>query len=84
MSKKFFEGVVKNKNLLNSNRNMRFLASSQLLIEDSYLFPCFPVAKTLLQRRPCQEPVVHSCNPSYPGSRDQEDQGSKPAQANGF
>jgi hypothetical protein len=27
-------------------------------------------------------PVVHTCNPSYTRGRDQEDQGSKPAQAN--
>jgi hypothetical protein len=26
--------------------------------------------------------VVHACNPSYSGGRDQEDHGSKPAQAN--
>jgi hypothetical protein len=26
--------------------------------------------------------VAHSCNPSYSGGRDQEDHGSKPAQAN--
>jgi hypothetical protein len=26
--------------------------------------------------------VAHACNPSYLGVRDQEDQGSKPAQAN--
>jgi hypothetical protein len=26
--------------------------------------------------------VVHACNPSYSGGRDQEDQGSKPARAN--
>jgi hypothetical protein len=26
--------------------------------------------------------VVHTCNPSYSGGRDQEDQGLKPAQAN--
>jgi hypothetical protein len=26
--------------------------------------------------------VAHACNPSYSGVRDQEDQGSKPAQAN--
>jgi hypothetical protein len=26
-------------------------------------------------------PVAHTCNPSYSGGRDQEDQGSKPAQA---
>jgi hypothetical protein len=26
-------------------------------------------------------PVAHACNPSYSGSRDQEDHGSKPAQA---
>jgi hypothetical protein len=27
-------------------------------------------------------PVAHTCNPSYSGGRDQEDCGSKPAQAN--
>jgi hypothetical protein len=27
-------------------------------------------------------PMVHICNPSYSGGRDQEDQGSKLAQAN--
>jgi hypothetical protein len=27
-------------------------------------------------------PVAHICNPSYSGGRDQEDYGSKPAQAN--
>jgi hypothetical protein len=27
-------------------------------------------------------PVAHACNPSYIGGRDQEDHGSKPAQAN--
>jgi hypothetical protein len=27
--------------------------------------------------------VTHACNPSYSGSRDQEDHGSKPAQVNG-
>jgi hypothetical protein len=26
--------------------------------------------------------LAHTCNPSYPGGRDQEDHGSKPAQAN--
>jgi hypothetical protein len=26
-------------------------------------------------------PVAHTCNPSYSGGRDQEDHGSKPAQA---
>jgi hypothetical protein len=26
--------------------------------------------------------VAHACNPSYSGGRDQEDQGSQPAQAN--
>jgi hypothetical protein len=29
-----------------------------------------------------QVPVVHTCNPSYSGGRDQEDGSSKPAQAN--
>jgi hypothetical protein len=28
--------------------------------------------------------VAHGCNPSYPGSRDQEDHGSKPAWASKF
>jgi hypothetical protein len=27
-------------------------------------------------------PVAHTCNPSYSGGRDEEGQGSKPAQAN--
>jgi hypothetical protein len=27
-------------------------------------------------------PVAHACSPSYSGSRNQEDLGSKPAQAN--
>jgi hypothetical protein len=31
---------------------------------------------------PCQAPVAHACNPSYSGGRDQEDLGSKSAQAN--
>jgi hypothetical protein len=26
--------------------------------------------------------VAHTCNPNYSGGRDQEDRGSKPAQAN--
>jgi hypothetical protein len=29
-----------------------------------------------------QAPVVYVCNPIYSGGRDQEDHGSKPAQAN--
>jgi hypothetical protein len=29
-----------------------------------------------------QGPVAHTCNPSYSGGRDEEDCGSKPAQAN--
>jgi hypothetical protein len=28
--------------------------------------------------------LAHACNPSYAGSRDQEDSGSKSAQANSF
>jgi hypothetical protein len=28
-----------------------------------------------------QVPVAHACNPRYSGGRDQEDHGSKPAQA---
>jgi hypothetical protein len=37
----------------------------------------------LVQKR--KNPVwalAHACNPSYSGGRDQEDRGSKPAQAN--
>jgi hypothetical protein len=30
----------------------------------------------------CQVLVAHTCNPSYSGGRDQEDQGSKPARSN--
>jgi hypothetical protein len=29
-----------------------------------------------------QAPLAHTCNPSYSGGRNQEDHGSKPAQAN--
>jgi hypothetical protein len=29
----------------------------------------------------CSLPVAHACNPSYSAGRDQEDHGSKPAQA---
>jgi hypothetical protein len=39
----------------------------------------FPGSQDLCPR---WAPVVHACNPNYSGSRDQEDQGSKPAQAN--
>jgi hypothetical protein len=35
-----------------------------------------------LNPRHSQAPVTHACNPSYSGSRDQEDWGSKPAHAN--
>jgi hypothetical protein len=35
-----------------------------------------------IKRKQCQVPVAHACNPSYSGSRHQEDLGSKPAQAN--
>jgi hypothetical protein len=34
------------------------------------------------ERSPSQALVAHGCNPSYSGGRDQEDWGSKPAQAN--
>jgi hypothetical protein len=34
------------------------------------------------QFKKSQVPVVHTCNPSYSGGRDQEDLGSKPAGAN--
>jgi hypothetical protein len=37
----------------------------------------------LLKHSPLsQAPVAHTCNPRYSGGRDQEDHGSKPAQAN--
>jgi hypothetical protein len=39
-----------------------------------------PVSKFLLG----QTPVVHACNPSYSGGRDQEDRGLKPTQAGYF
>jgi hypothetical protein len=31
-----------------------------------------------------KNPVAHACNPSYSGGRNQEDRGSKPAQAKQF
>jgi hypothetical protein len=34
------------------------------------------------KKRGSQVPVAHACNLSYSGDRDQEDHGSKPAQAN--
>jgi hypothetical protein len=37
---------------------------------------------TLFQKKQKQKPGHHSCHPSYSGVRDQENQGSKPAQAN--
>jgi hypothetical protein len=36
--------------------------------------------KTIKQQR--QAPMAHACKPSYSKGRDQEDQSSKPAQAN--
>jgi hypothetical protein len=30
----------------------------------------------------CSQVLTHTCNPSLSGSRDQEDQGSKPVRAN--
>jgi hypothetical protein len=41
----------------------------------------FPVCLKQEELR-SQVPVAHTCNPSYSGSTDQEDHGSKPAQAN--
>jgi hypothetical protein len=38
------------------------------------------VMKTLKTKQNSQAPVAHTCNPRYSGGRDQEDQGSKPAQ----
>jgi hypothetical protein len=37
---------------------------------------------TLSQKKISGVPVAHTCNPSYSGGRDQEDNGSKPARAN--
>jgi hypothetical protein len=37
---------------------------------------------TLSKPKPSQAPVVHLCNPSYSGGRDQEDHDSKPDWAN--
>jgi hypothetical protein len=31
-----------------------------------------------------QASMAHTCNPSYPGGRDQEDHGSKPTRANSW
>jgi hypothetical protein len=36
----------------------------------------------LRKEQPSRTLVVHACNPSYSGSRDQEDCGLKPARAN--
>jgi hypothetical protein len=38
--------------------------------------------KPKLKTKIGQAVVDHACNPSYSGGRDQEDHGSKPAQAN--
>jgi hypothetical protein len=35
-----------------------------------------------LKYRSSQAAMTHACNPSYSGDRNQEDHGSKPAQAN--
>jgi hypothetical protein len=40
------------------------------------------VAMISLRRSGSWAPLVHTCNPNYSGGRDQEDPGSKPAQAN--
>jgi hypothetical protein len=40
------------------------------------------VIMDIIRKIDSQVPVAHTCNPSYSGDRDQEDQGSKPAQAN--
>jgi hypothetical protein len=44
----------------------------------------FSTAATFNETKPvrCQMPVAHAYNPSYPGGSNQEDGGSKPAQAN--
>jgi hypothetical protein len=36
----------------------------------------------LITKKLCHALVPHACNPCYSGSRDQEDHGLKPAQAN--
>jgi hypothetical protein len=38
--------------------------------------------KTKQNKKTSQEPVAHTCNPSYPGGRNQEDQDLKLVQAN--
>jgi hypothetical protein len=40
------------------------------------------ILQKAIDRTVCQAPVAHACNPSYSGGRDQEDLGSKLAQAN--
>jgi hypothetical protein len=39
--------------------------------------PTVEEAQSLTVKNPCS-PVVHSCNPSYSGGRDEEDHSSKP------
>jgi hypothetical protein len=52
-------------------------------IEDPWGITSEQLLRTTLKNK-CrsQMPVAHACNPSYSGGRDQEDRGSKPAQAN--
>jgi hypothetical protein len=46
------------------------------------MYKCKNDKKRKKERMKAARPVTHSCNPSYSGSRDQVDLGSKPAQAN--
>jgi hypothetical protein len=48
----------------------------------SYTFSLLHPEKLSFKREGGQVLVAHSCNPCYSGGRDQEDHGSKPAQAN--
>jgi hypothetical protein len=43
-----------------------------------------PLQKKKRKERTSRALIAHACNPSYSGGRDQEDCGSKPAQANSF
>jgi hypothetical protein len=60
-------------------RGYFIFAFSILKIRSDFLCACH----VAVRKSQCsQVPVADACNPSYPGGRDQEDHGSKPAQAN--
>jgi hypothetical protein len=64
-----YSGKIKKEPNLNTCKQYR---CCQVKFKDNFL----------LKKKCGPAPVVHTCNPSYLGSKDQEDLGSKPAQAN--